>query len=61
MAKSPSGGYKTVKTEHKAFHGRKGGGSVGVGVSPAAAKGSSKKGDSRSKSSMRPISPQKGC
>lgn len=57
MAKSPSG-YKTTKTENKAFHGR-GPGNAGNGAPTAG--GAKKKGDSRSKSMMAPIKPQKGC
>ena len=56
MAKSPIG-YKTVKTENKAFHGRKG----PAGEGAPTAKGAVKAGDSRSRSSLRPITPSKGC
>lgn len=57
MAKSPTG-YKTTKTENKAFHGR-GPGNSGNGAPTAG--GAKKKGDSRSKSMLAPIKPSKGC
>ena len=52
-------GYKTVKTANKEFHGRKD--NAGMGKADHAPATSGKKGDSRSKSMMAPIKPQKGC
>jgi hypothetical protein len=48
------GSYKTVKTENKEFHGMGGKADVVAVAKP-------KKGDSRSKSMLGPIKPQKSC
>lgn len=53
-------GKPSVKNNgtNKEFMGRKGG---NTGMGAPVVGGAKKKGDSRSKSSLRPISPQKGC